>query len=120
MSNTLAVNNGYPGEEIPFVFAVLVILVILLWCVGVIITKRAVKQFSSMNYASVLRLKKALLYYHKRSKELWKIYLMLAVSSYEMGNESDFIEYVNMMNGQDAQPAILYWKCVHMFLSFVK
>ena len=32
-----------------------------------------------------------------------------------MGNESDFIEYVNMMNGQDAQPAILYWKCVHMF-----
>lgn len=115
MSNILGVNNGYPGEELPFVFAAVVILLVLLLCIGVIVTKRAVKQFSSMNYASVLRLKKALLYFHKRSKELWRIYLMLAVSSYEMGNESDFIEYVNMMNGQDAQPAILYWKCVHMF-----
>ena len=115
MLNTLGVKNGYPGEEIPMVLAILLVLLILLWCIGIIITKRAAKQFSSMNYARVLRLKKALLYYHKRSKELWRIYLMLAVSSYEMGHESDFIEYINMMSGQEAQSAILYWKCVHMF-----
>ena len=68
MSNILCANNGYPGEELPFVFAAVVILFILLLTIGVIITKRAVKQFSSMNYASVLRLKKALLYFTKGLK----------------------------------------------------
>ena len=73
------------------------------------------RQFFLMNYEYVLKHKKLILYINSKSKSLADTYLMLAVSSFEVGEELDFENYVNKANDEKNQIAVLYWKCYFYF-----
>ena len=103
-------------DVIAIIFAVVFVAILIGSLVGFLIIKNAFKHFSLMNYDKVLKHKKSLLYFTKRSKGILRstTYTVLAVSSFEMGNDDDFSLYINMVKSIN-YTASVYWKCVYTF-----
>ena len=97
--------------EVVIFFTILILLtIVLLW-----FEKRVHKQFLLMNYEYVLKYKKILLFMNSNSKHIDDTFIMLAVSSFEVGKESDFEYYINKVQGEKCQASVLYWKCCFYF-----
>ena len=103
-------------DVIAIIFAVVFVAILIGSLVGILIIKNAFKHFSLMNYDKVLKHKKSLLHFSKRLKEIPRsnTYIILAVSSFEMGNDDDFARYINMVKSIN-YTASVYWKCVYTF-----
>lgn len=102
-------------DTIQIIFAVIFAFVFLFAVLILLVNRYAVKQLTKMNYKNVLKCKRILLAFNFNPKTVWMVHLILAVASYETGNEADFIKYINLMKERKAQPAALYWKAIYMF-----
>ena len=80
-----------------------------------VLTRQAIKQFKLMNYSAVLKHKKAITKLNKFPTRVFNaVCTMVAVSSFEMGNDDDFSLYINMVKSIN-YTASVYWKCVYTF-----
>ncbi|MBP3292104.1 MAG: hypothetical protein J6M26_06680 [Clostridia bacterium] len=102
-------------DTIQIIFAAIFAFVFLFAVLLLLVNRYAVKQLTKMNYKNVLKCKRILLAFNFNPKIVWMVHLILAVASYETGNEADFIKYINLMKERKAQPAALYWKAIYMF-----
>ena len=102
-------------DTIQIIFAAIFAFVFLFAVLLLLVNRYAVKQLTKMNYKNVLKCKRILLAFNFNPKTVWMVHLILAVASYETGNEADFIKYINLMKERKAQPAALYWKAIYMF-----
>lgn len=102
-------------DTIQIIFAAIFAFVFLFAVLLLLVNRYAVKQLTKMNYKNVLKCKRILLAFNINPKTVWTVHLILAVASYETGNEADFIKYINLMKERKAQPAALYWKAIYMF-----
>ena len=95
-------------DTIQIIFAAIFAFVFLFAVLLLLVNRYAVKQLTKMNYKNVLKCKRILLAFNFNPKTVWMVHLILAVASYETGNEADFIKYINLMKERKAQPAALY------------
>ena len=102
-------------DTIQIIFAAIFAFVFLFAVLLLLVNRYAAKQLTKMNYKNVLKCKRILLAFNFNPKTVWMVHLILAVASYETGNEADFIKYINLMKERKAQPAALYWKAIYMF-----
>lgn len=115
MSNLLCGTMVIRWDVIAIIFAVIFAMGLIAFFVGFFVNGYALRQFSLMNYNKVLKHKKALLYTTKKSKKLLSnTYIILAVSSFEIGNDDDFARYINIVKSIN-YTASVYWKCVYTF-----
>lgn len=108
-------NTTIRWDTIQIIFAAIFAFVFLFAVLLLLVNRYAVKQLTKMNYKNVLKCKRILLAFNFNLKTVWMVHLILAVASYETGNEADFIKYINLMKERKAQPAALYWKAIYMF-----
>ena len=79
------------------------------------LTRQAIKQFKLMNYSAVLKHKKAITKLNKFPTRVFNdVCAMVAVSSFELGNDDDFAHYINLIDDTNYSVKI-YWKCVYAF-----
>ena len=79
------------------------------------LTRQAIKQFKLMNYSAVLKHKQAITKLNKFPTKVFNsVCAMVAVSSFELGNDDDFAHYINLIKDTNCS-AKAYWKCVYMF-----
>lgn len=97
------------------IFAAIFVCVFLFVVLLLLVNRYAAEQLRKMNYKNVLKCKRILLAFNINPKIVWMVHLMLAVASYETGNEADFIKYINLIKERKAQPAVLYRKAIYMF-----
>ena len=102
-------------DTIQIIFAAIFAFVFLFAVLLLLVNRYAAKQLTKMNYKNVLKCKRILLAFNFNPKTVWMVHLILAVASYETGNEADFIKYINLMKERKAQPAALYRKAIYMF-----
>ncbi len=114
-SNLLTVKIGW--NEIFIELIVLLVIMFLLTIIYIIFEKKVYKQFSLMNYEYVLKHKKLLLYANKRSNKKYQIFLILAVSSYEIGNSLDFEYYIEQVKCDALSNSVFYWKAYYHFFN---
>jgi radical SAM protein with 4Fe4S-binding SPASM domain len=97
------------------IFAAIFVCVFLFVVILLLVNRYAAEQLRKMNYKNVLKCRRILLAFNINPKIVWMVHLMLAVASYETGNEADFIKYINLIKERKAQPAVLYRKAIYMF-----
>lgn len=108
-------NTTIHWDTIQIIFAAIFACVFLFAVLLLLVNRYAVKQLTKMNYKNVLKCKRILLAFNFNPKTVWMVHLILAVASYETGNEADFIKYIKLMKERKAQPAALCWKAIYMF-----
>ena len=99
-------------------FAILVALIIIRSIILTVKIRRIYKQYHLFNYNYVLDHKKLLIHMAThRTRTAGIICVMLAVSSYELGNSSDFEHYMGMIKCKKMQSVILYWQAYYNFFN---
>ena len=84
-------------DTIQIIFAAIFAFVFLFAVLLLLVNRYAVKQLTKMNYKNVLKCKRILLAFNFNPKTVWMVHLILAVASYETGNEADFITNTNTL-----------------------
>lgn len=100
-------------------FAVLFAIILPLLVMYSIFLKKVYKQFSLMNYDYILKHKKLILFPSspKKSKGVGLSYILVAVSSYETGNSSDFEYYIDKVKCKKLDNSVTYWKAYYHFFN---